>query len=205
MNAILSAALTGYATAFSLILAIGAQNAFVLRQGLKREHVFVLCLICAVSDAALITAGVLGFGAIVELWPDFPTIMRYAGAAFLIGYGLMRFRTAWAGGQEIDVSGQAQTLTTAVLTCLALTWLNPHVYLDTLGLIGAVSTQYPWGWEKTAFGLAAVFSSFTFFFGLGYGARLLTPIMQSSRAWQILDVLIGTLMLWLAAMLILTH
>lgn len=205
MTSVFSAALTGYATSFSLILAIGAQNAFVLRQGLKREHVFIVSLICALSDAVLITAGVLGFGAIVEVWPLFPLIMSYAGAAFLLAYGLIRFKAAWVGGQELDVSGQAQPLAAAVLTCLALTWLNPHVYLDTLGLLGAVSTQYDWGPEKTAFGIAAVFSSFTFFFGLGYGARLLTPIMQSARAWQILDVLIGCVMIWLAWMLIGAH
>ncbi len=201
----MTAALTGFGTAFALILAIGAQNAFVLRQGLRKDHVFVVCLICALSDAVLITAGVLGFGAIVDLWPLFPTLMRFGGAAFLIGYALMRFYAAWSGSGEIDAGGKAQPLMAAVLTCLALTWLNPHVYLDTLGLIGAVSTQFPWGPEKLAFGIGAIIASFTFFFSLGYGARLLAPIMGSARSWQILDVGIGVLMLWIAYMLLTGH
>ena len=199
------AAIKGFGTAFSLILAIGAQNAFVLRQGLKREHIFIVCLICALSDAILITAGVFGFGAIVDLWPGLPEVMRYGGAAFLIGYSLMRFWAAWRGSGQIDTSGKAQPLAEAVVTALALTWLNPHVYLDTLGLIGAVSTQFPWGLEKTAFGVGAVVSSFSFFFALGYGARLLAPVMGSSRSWQVLDVLIGVLMLWIAWTLLMDH
>ena len=205
MTPLLAAAATGFGTAFSLILAIGAQNAFVLRQGLRREHVFIISLICAVSDALFITAGVLGFGAIVDLWPAFPVIMRYAGAAFLIGYALLRFHAAWQGEGQIETDGTTKPLMAAVLTCLALTWLNPHVYLDTLGLIGAISTQFAWGPEKTAFGIGAVVSSFVFFFGLGYGARLLAPIMGSARSWQILDVLIGLLMLWIAFVLITGH
>ncbi len=203
MNLTLTAALTGFSTAFVLILAIGAQNAFVLRQGLRREHVFILCLICALSDAILIAAGVLGFGAIVELWPLFPQIMRYAGAAFLIGYAILRFKAAWQGDASIVTSGKAAPLWPAALTCLALTWLNPHVYLDTLGLIGAVSTQFPWGAQKWAFGIGAVLSSFVFFFSLGYGARLLAPIMQSAKAWRILDLGIGVLMCLIAVKLLL--
>ncbi len=203
MNLTLTAALTGFSTAFVLILAIGAQNAFVLRQGLRREHVFILCLICALSDAILIAAGVLGFGAIVELWPLFPQIMRYAGAAFLIGYAILRFKAAWQGDASIVTSGKAGPLWPAALTCLALTWLNPHVYLDTLGLIGAVSTQFPWGAQKWAFGIGAVLSSFVFFFSLGYGARLLAPIMQSAKAWRILDLGIGVLMCLIAVKLLL--
>jgi len=118
MTPLLAAAATGFGTAFSLILAIGAQNAFVLRQGLRREHVFIISLICAVSDALLITAGVLGFGAIVDLWPAFPVIMRYAGAAFLIGYALLRFHAAWQGEGQIETDGTTKPLMAAVLTCL---------------------------------------------------------------------------------------
>jgi len=145
------AGLTGFSTALSLIVAIGAQNAFVLRQGLRREHVFVVCAICAVSDAILITAGVLGFGAMVSLWPSLPAIMRYGGAAFLIVYGAMRFHAAWRGGETLDASGEARPLWPAVTTCLLLTWANPHVYLDTLALIGAISTGFAWGAERFAF------------------------------------------------------
>ena len=199
---LITPAITGFATAFALILAIGAQNAFVLRQGLIRAHVFWLCLLCAVSDALLITAGVLGFGYIVELYPNLPRIMALGGAAFLIVYGAMRLLAAWRGEYAMLLSGQSAGLWATLATGAAFTWLNPHVYLDTLGLVGAVSTQYTDTAAKTAFGIGAVTSSFVFFFGLGYGARLLAPIMQSSRAWRILDVLIGLVMWALAAKLL---
>ncbi len=199
-----TAALTGFATAFSLILAIGAQNAFVLCQGLRQNHVFVVCLVCAVSDAILITLGVAGFGAIVQAIPALPIIMRYAGAAFLIAYGTLRFRAAWQGEESLDLSGSEQNFWPVILTCLAFTWLNPHVYLDTFGLIGAVSTSFPPIAPKLAFALGAIASSFTFFFGLGYGARVIAPFMQTPHAWQILDFLIGLVMWALAVMLITT-
>lgn len=198
----LAAGLTGFATAFALILAIGAQNAFVLRQGLIRAHVFWLCLLCAVSDALLITAGVLGFGAIVGLYPMLPQIMAWGGAAFLLAYGAMRFYAAWKGQYDMQLSGQSAGLWATLATGAAFTWLNPHVYLDTLGLVGAVSTQFTEAATKTAFGVGAVTSSFVFFFGLGYGARLLAPIMQSARAWRILDVVIGVVMWALAIKLL---
>ncbi len=197
----LSAAATGFATAFALILAIGAQNAFVLRQGLARQHVFWLCLLCAVSDAILITAGVLGFGVLVTQYPALPQIMAWGGAAFLIVYGAMRFWAAWQGQYDMQVSGQSKGLWATLATGAAFTWLNPHVYLDTLALIGAISTAYL-GAAKLAFGVGAVTSSFVFFFGLGYGARLLTPIMQSARSWRVLDVLIGLVMWALAIKLL---
>lgn len=199
----IQAAFTGFATGFSLILAIGAQNAFVLRQGLIRKHVFWLCLLCAVSDAILIAAGVLGFAAIVTQWPLLPQIMRWGGAAFLLVYGAQRMRVAYQGHYHLHLAGQSAGLWATLATAAAFTWLNPHVYLDTLGLIGAISTQYHMNVERYAFGLGAVLSSFVFFFGLGYGARLLAPIMQSARAWQVLDVLIGVVMWVLALMLLL--
>ncbi len=196
------AATTGFVTAFSLILSIGAQNAFVLRQGLRKSHVIAVCLVCAVSDAILITFGVVGFGVIVQAYPALPDFMRYAGAAFLFAYGTLRFRAAWQGGETLDLSGNTQNFWPVILTCLAFTWLNPHVYLDTLGLIGAVSTNFPATPQKLAFGLGAVLSSFTFFFGLGYGARFLAPLMQSEKAWRIFDAVIGATMWGLAVMLI---
>ena len=195
-------AITGFATAFALILAIGAQNAFVLRQGLARAHVFWLCLLCAVSDALLITAGVLGFGYIVTLYPMLPQIMAWGGAAFLIVYGALRLWAAWQGEYALQLAGQSAGLWATLATGAAFTWLNPHVYLDTLGLVGAVSTQYIDPLEKAAFGIGAVTSSFVFFFSLGYGARLLAPVMQSARAWRILDVLIGLVMWALAVKLL---
>lgn len=192
------AAATGFFTAFSLILAIGAQNAFVLRQGLLGHHVFWLCLLCALSDAILITMGVLGFSSMVKLFPGFPQIMALAGATFLIAYGALRLRAAWIGVYHMTINGADRGLRATLVTGLAITWLNPHVYLDTLGLIGAVSTQYQTTALKLAFGLAATGASFLFFFSLGYGARLLTPFMQSPRAWRILDTAIG-LTMWLIA------
>ncbi|WP_322892504.1 MULTISPECIES: LysE/ArgO family amino acid transporter [unclassified Yoonia] len=198
----LSAGVTGFATGFALILAIGAQNAFVLRQGLARQHVFWLCLLCATSDAVLITAGVLGFGYIVTLYPSFPQIMAWGGAAFLFVYGALRFKAAVTGDYTMQLAGQSAGLWTVLATGAAFTWLNPHVYLDTLGLVGAVSTQYTDTALKTAFGVGAVLASYTFFFSLGYGARLLAPVMQSASAWRRLDVLIGVVMWALAIKLI---
>lgn len=195
---ILAAATTGFLTSFALILAIGAQNAFVLKQGIMRSNVFWVCLTCAVSDALLITAGIAGFGLIVAQFPSLPRIMSLGGAAFLIVYGITRFIAAYKGGDHLAISAKPAPLGATILICLSLTWLNPHVYLDTLGLIGAVSTQFSEIGQKIAFGIGAVTASFVFFFALGYGARYLAPIMQTKRTWQILDALIGLLMWYLA-------
>jgi L-lysine exporter family protein LysE/ArgO len=201
MTGLATAGLFGFATGFSLILAIGAQNAFVLRQGLLRTHVLPLCLFCALSDAALIVAGVAGFGLIAERYPAFPTIMALAGAAFLAVYGALRFAAARRGGQSLDAATKGGNLGATLGTAAALTWLNPHVYLDTLALIGAVSTRFD-GAPLAAFGTGAVIASFVFFFGLGYGARLLAPAMRSARSWQILDAGVGLLMWVLATKLV---
>ena len=195
-------ALTGFATGFSLILAIGAQNAFVLRQGLLKQHVFWLCLFCATSDALLIAAGVGGFAALVHTLPALPMVMSLAGAAFLIVYGITRFREAWRGEYAMQIEGQSRSLSKTIAIAAAFTWLNPHVYLDTLGLIGMISTDYTDGAQKMIFGAGAVTASFVFFFSLGYGARLLAPIMQSPRAWRVLDVIIGAVMWAIAANLL---
>ena len=155
------------------------------------------------SDAVLIIAGVWGFGAIVELYPGFPRLMALAGAAFLFCYGAMRLWAAWKGDYAMTLAGQSASLGATIATAAAFTWLNPHVYLDTLGLIGAISTQYA-GAQKVAFGAGAVTSSFVFSFSLAYGARLLAPIMQSARAWRILDVLIAVVMFALAVKLLIS-
>lgn len=194
----ITATFTGFLTSFALILAIGAQNAFVLRQGILQNHVFWVALTCALSDALLIAAGVAGFGVMIDLIPSLPVIMRYAGAAFLLLYGATRFYAAYKGGEVMEKGHSGGGLRTTILTCLALTWLNPHVYLDTLGLLGAISTQFDSTALKVGFGFGAVSASFVFFFGLAYGARLLTPIMQTARTWQILDIMIGLLM-WVLA------
>ena len=198
----LVAAGTGFATAFSLILAIGAQNTFVLRQGLKRAHVFWLCLLCATSDAILITAGVAGFGAIVGFYPAFPTLMAWAGAGFLAIYGGLRFAAAYRGRYAMELAANSAGLAATLATGLAFTWLNPHVYLDTLGLIGAISTQFSAVPQKIAFAVGATVASFGFFFSLGFGAQFLAPLMGSARAWRVLDILIGATMWALALGLI---
>ena len=193
--------LAGFTLGFSLILAIGAQNAFVLRQGLRREHVLATVLICAVSDAMLIAAGVAGFGALVQAVPGIETVARYGGMAFLFWYGALNFRAAWRGGEALDSGGEARhSLRGVVLTVLALTWLNPHVYLDTVVLIGSISTQYE---AKLSFASGAVLSSFTFFFALGYGARLLAPMFSRPVAWRVLDVVVAATMWTIAGKLML--
>jgi L-lysine exporter family protein LysE/ArgO len=161
--------LPGFALSLSLILAIGAQNAFVLRQGLHRSHVFWVCLTCAVSDAVLITAGGAGFGLLAQKVPWFEPLMRYGGAAFLFCYGVLSLRSAWRGGHSLRATEAPQVGRTATLvTVLGLTWLNPHVYLDTVVLLGSVSAQYD---DRLAFAAGAILASFAFFFALGYGAR----------------------------------
>ena len=199
----IAAALTGFFTGLSLIVAIGAQNAFVLRQGLLRQHVFPLALFCAGSDAVLIAAGVAGFGALTAAWPALPAVMSLAGAAFLAAYGLIRLRAAWIGGHALTPEGQTRGLGRTIALAAAFTWMNPHVYLDTLGLIGAVSTGFGPAAERLAFAGGAVTASFTFFFGLGYGARMLAPLMRSATAWRVFDVAIGATMLAIAAKLFL--
>ena len=197
-----AAAAAGFATSLSLILAIGAQNAFVLRQGLIGAHVGPLVLFCAASDAILIAAGVAGFGSIVGQAPWLPQAMALAGAAFLLGYGALRLRAAWLGSSALEAAGRARGLWPTLATAAAFTWANPHVYLDTLGLIGAISTGYPAGAARWAFGTGAVAASFVFFASLGYGARLLAPLMARPRAWQVLDVGVAAVMWTLAAHLL---
>ena len=195
------ALLSGFALGFSLILAIGAQNAFVLRQGLRREHVFAVCLACALSDALLIAAGVAGFGALAGAAPWIEPAMRYGGAAFLLWYGARSLIGAWRGGEALLAAREdtRASLAATLGTVLALTWLNPHVYLDTVVLIGSVSSQYA---DRLAFGIGAVTASFVFFFSLGYGARLLAPLFARPRAWQVLDTGIGLVMWAIAAKLL---
>lgn len=190
-----------YLLGLSLIVVIGAQNAFVLRQGLRREHVFAVCLTCGFSDAALIVLGVTGFGAISEAVPWIEPVLKWGGAAFLIVYGGLNLLSAWRGSGGLSASDRpAASLTATLLTCLALTWLNPHVYLDTVVLVGSISAQYKPIW---AFALGAAAASFTFFFALGYGARLLAPVFARPMAWRILDLGVAAIMFTIAAMLIL--
>jgi L-lysine exporter family protein LysE/ArgO len=199
----LTAALTGFGIGFSLILAIGAQNAFVLRQGLVRQHVFVVALICALSDSILIAVGVAGIGALGVAVPWAIPALNWGGVAFLIFYGALSMRRAFEHESLRAAKAGAETLRAAVVTCLALTWLNPHVYLDTVALIGAIATSFDGIAAKTAFGAGAASASFFFFFSLGYGAQLLGPFFARPRAWTILDGAIALVMWGIAASLVL--
>ncbi len=191
---------TGLVTGLTLIIAIGAQNAFVLRQGLARQHVGAVVAICMVSDAVLIVAGVAGIGTIVEQAPTALTVVRWLGVAFLTWYGvstLLRARHAEALGAS---GGATTSYRGAVGMALALTWLNPHVYLDTVLLLGSVANhQGPSG--RWWFALGASAGSVLWFSGLGYGARLAHGALGRPRSWQVLDVAIGVVMLAIAAKL----
>lgn len=188
--------ISGFLLGLSLIIAIGSQNAFVLKKGLKREHVFYICLFCAVSDAVLISAGVAGFGAVTARYPQVVNIAKFTGVIFLIGYGLQSLYASVRLSHELELEGQVATsLKKSLLLCFGFTWLNPHVYLDTLVLVGMVSTGAS---SKLVFALGAVSASFAFFFALGYGAQLLKPLFVKPKAWNILDALVGLLMLYLA-------
>ncbi|EKE43952.1 L-lysine exporter, putative [Oceaniovalibus guishaninsula JLT2003] len=195
----MTAFLPGFALGLSLILAIGAQNAFVLRQGLRRAHVLPVSLTCAASDAVLIAAGVAGFGWLVEAAPWLAPAMTWGGAAFLAVYGALALRAAWTGGGALKAGEAAGGLRAALATCLALTWLNPHVYLDTVVLLGSVAATYPARW---AFGAGAVAASFVWFFTLGYGARALAPLFARPTAWRVLDGIVGLTMWALAIRLV---
>jgi len=193
--------LSGFIVGFSLIMAIGAQNAFVLKQGLLRQHVVWLCLICATSDAILISLGVAGFTNLIAHYPWIEPAARYGGALFLFVYAFTSFRAAVHATSSMQAqTGDSPSVWRSIAMCLAFTWLNPHVYLDTVVLLGTLSTQYP-GQEST-FGLGAVMASYCFFFSLGYGAKFLAPLFEKPGAWRALDVLIGCLMTGIALSLI---
>ncbi|MEO0329487.1 MAG: LysE/ArgO family amino acid transporter [Pseudomonadota bacterium] len=192
---------TGFFLGASLIIAIGAQNAFILRQGLLRQHVFILCLACAVSDALLIAAGVAGLGVIIEQSTSLLLAIRIGGGAFLLWYAWIAVRRA-INPQKMELAGSANVgLASALATCLALTWLNPHVYLDTVLLVGSLSTSFE-GTQRLNYAIGAMLASFVWFFGLGYGARLLAPFFQKQRAWQLLDCFIAFVMVAIAISLL---
>lgn len=193
----------GFALSLSLIVAIGAQNAFVLRQGIRQAHVLPVVLTCALSDAVLMSAGILGFGALVEAAPWLKPVMTFGGAMFLFIYGAMAFWSAWSGNGALKAgNGVENGLWTTVAVCLALTWGNPHVYLDTLVLLGSIAAGYDG--SRLAFGAGAISASFVFFFTLGYGARLLAPFFEQPKAWRALDLGVGVLMWTIAFLLVYT-
>nr|WP_243074103.1 L-lysine exporter [Microbacterium sp. SS28] len=223
----LSPVLAGLGLGFSLIVAIGAQNLFVLRQGIRREHVLVVAAICALSDALLIALGVSGVGFVLAAVPWLVEVVRWAGAAFLVGYGLLAARRAWRpSGETLRVTGTdaaasaspapadggadgatvvatRSRLLTVVLTCLALTWLNPHVYLDTVFLLGTVANTH--GEDRWLFAAGAMAASIAWFFGLAFGARYLGRWLATPRAWRILDAIIAVVMIGLGVGLVLPH
>ena len=199
----LSVYVTGLLTGLSLIVAIGAQNAFVLRQGLRGEHVFAVALTCSLSDGALIALGVTSFRQIAVAAPWFLPAMRYGGAAFLIWYGARNLYSALRSSEALaDGNGPSSGLTQILVTCLALTWLNPHVYLDTVMLLGAISTRFPG--QEASFAFGAVTGSFLFFFSLGYGATWLRPVFTSPSSWRALEALIAVTMWTIALKLIMS-
>ncbi len=196
----LGAALSGFLLGGSLIVAIGAQNAFVLRQGLRRKFVLPICLVCSLSDAVLIAAGVAGLGALVARSGTALVVVTISGALFLFAYGVRSFMRALKPETMEAAEGRTERLGAALAACLAFTFLNPRVYLDTVLLIGSLSGRYE-GMARVAYGVGAAASSFVWFFGLGYGAALLAPIFADRRAWRVLDILIGVVMWAIAAKL----
>ena len=218
----LSPVLAGFGLGLSLIIAIGAQNLFVLRQGLRRVHVLAVAVVCAVSDAVLIVLGVSGVGLVLQAVPWLIDAVRWAGAAFLVTYGLLAARRAWRPSghalraEDTDAAGAVRSdhgvspsrtmaprtrLLPVLLTCLALTWLNPHVYLDTVFLLGTVANTH--GNARWLFAAGAVAASFAWFFALAFGARLLGRWLSTPRAWRILDAVIAVVMIALGVSLVL--
>lgn len=214
--------LAGLGLGLSLIVAIGAQNVFVLRQGIRREHVLAVVIVCAVSDALLIVAGVAGLGFLLQSAPWLVVVARWAGALFLLGYGLLAARRAWRGGEELVVDAPTapapaagstggtavQTsvrtgtrLAPVVLTTLALTWLNPHVYLDTVLMLGSIAATH--GDQRWLFAAGAIVASVLWFTALGFGARHLGRWLRTPRSWRILDAVIAMIMVTLAISLVL--
>ncbi|MGC9541460.1 LysE/ArgO family amino acid transporter [Streptomyces sp. UG1] len=201
MTSALTTAAAGFGTGLSLIVAIGAQNAFVLRQGIRRDAVLAVVGICALSDALLITLGVAGVGAVVVAWPGVLTAVAWVGGAFLLCYGALAARRVFRPGGALLAEGDAAgSRRRAVLTCLAMTWLNPHVYLDTVFLLGTVAAdQGPLRWT---FGLGAALASLCWFAALGFGARLLSRHLAKPAAWRVLDGLVAVTMIALGVSLV---
>ncbi len=191
---------TGFATGLSLIVVIGAQNAFVLRQGLRREHVGAVVAVCTASDAVLIAAGVAGLGALIQAAPLALTVARWGGAALLAVLAVAALRRA-TRREHLDPAAEgAGSLASVLATTLALTWLNPHVYLDTVVLLGGLSTQHEPRW---AFGAGAALASLVWFSTLGFGARALRPLFARPGAWRVLDVTVAAVMVTVALSLVL--
>jgi L-lysine exporter family protein LysE/ArgO len=196
---VIASTVAGFLAGIALIAAIGAQNAFVLRQGLRREHVLAVVAVCAASDAVLIAVGIAGLGTAVDDHPAALNVIRWGGAAFLLGYAILAARRAIRPGALTPADRPPATLRATMLTCLAFTYLNPHVYLDTVLLLGAVAQQHRFQW---AFGAGAVLASAAWFTALGVGARRLAPVLARPTAWRVLDALVAAVMAAMALSLI---
>ena len=191
-----TAFLSGFLLSFSLILAIGPQNALVLRQGLLKQHVLPIALFCTLSDIILILLGIFGFGYTISSFDNFSQYMFAIGGTWLLGYGFLRLKGAYLADSFLEASNEQESdIRLVLINCALLTWFNPHVYIDTLILIGTVSIRFE---DSLDFGLGACLASFIFFFSLAFGARLLSPFMSSKKAWQILDLIIASIMFVLA-------
>lgn len=200
----LDSALEGFALSIGLILALGPQNVFVMRQGLMRSHVFAVCLACSVFDALLITAGVLGVGSILAGIEGAEFMIAIGASIFLISYGLLRIKSAISPvGMSTEGEGESD-LAPTIAAAAAFTFLNPHVYVDTLLLIGGTSSRYL-GDDRLAFGIGAATASFVFFFSLGYGARSLSEVLNKPKAWRYIDLSIASIMFIIAAAIVQPH
>jgi L-lysine exporter family protein LysE/ArgO len=189
----------GFIASFTLIAAIGAQNAFVLRQGVRREHVLPVVMLCTVSDIVLISAGIAGVGALISAHPSALNIAKFGGALFLVGYGLLAAKRAWRPSSLTPSETAPARLADVLVTCAALTFLNPHVYLDTVVLLGALANEHRD--ERWLFGIGAVTASAVWFFSLGLGARRLAGLFATPLTWRILDGLIAVMMIGLGVSL----
>jgi L-lysine exporter family protein LysE/ArgO len=194
----MASVLAGFGFSLALIVAIGAQNAFVLRQGLRREHVLPVVAICAAADAALISAGIAGLGVVLTDAPAVLAAVRWGGAAFLLGYAVLAARRSVQPAALTPLDRPPATLRATLLGCLAFTFLNPHVYLDTVVLLGAVAHHDPNQW---AFGAGAATASLLWFAALGLGARRLAPLLARPGAWRVVDGAIAAFMVTLGVSL----
>lgn len=201
MPLIFAVVLAGFGFGLSLIIAIGAQNAFVLRQGLRREHVTAVVLVCTLSDIVLIVAGIAGLGALIHQAEWLLAVARIGGALFLLVYAFLSIRrAARPHALTTHSGGVGMTLAAALSTALALTWLNPHVYIDTVLLLGSIGGTY--GDDRWWFALGACLGSIVWFAAIGYGSRYLRPLFAKPLAWRVLDIVIAAIMIVLAASLV---
>lgn len=193
----------GFMMGAGLIMAIGAQNAFILKQGLKRHYLFMTALTCFICDSVLIVLGVMGLGILISDTPWVENVLRWGGALFLMGYGARSFYQVFRPrGIKIDNSTGISSRLSTLLALLGFTLLNPHTYIDTFLILGNVGAQQPEEYHLP-FIIGALIASFVWFFGLTYGASTLTPLFKNPRAWQVLDTIMGFTMFFIAFSLIL--